>query len=486
MVSASDKAKSNSRRRKNKNFKFRVKAKNPTGRELFDRLPTYLKIAFRNQAPDYVIYAALMQKYCKENKKVHDNPISYINSELHLKPEYAKYGESQFSEILEISKSWYLQSLKILFDSKKYWLEASVTSKGPIEKAIAFIQLIDQAEMFLNNYKFIADEAYLEEKRIKAAQELTKKKLKEERDKELNEIYERVSIISKIRAEEDINLHLKTIKKSYEGLVAEIEKTDNKIWERQSKYDSHHDIRIFLRSCLTNIDEPLIASLFTEIKIRMWDILENEYEISLLKLNLNSYLYLLYRKNERNWTEEISRQYINTPTGFFDSLDATIRFNDLKINRVEFKRPAVELSVESWIIAYMAPPNERELTEAFFYRPEFFHFEVTCKSCGTTLKNVISALNQKGPVCGNHRYTWAIDHVPKVIDLIMKKYQSRDLFYSSSPLLEMRSSYNLKPITRSESNISFLRSFLEVRQLNPSVIENLVRARVGRNYYSSR
>ena len=138
------------------------------------------------------------------------------------------------------------------------------------------------------------------------------------------------------------------------------------------------------------------------------------------------------------------------------------------------------------MIAYMAPPTEREITDAFFHWPEFFHFSVSCKSCGRNLSNVISALNQKGPVCGNHRYTWQDDHVPKVVDLIIKKSKTSEIYYSNSPLLRIRSLYQLKPVTKHENNLGLLKSHLIERELDARVIKQLVRSRVGSNYYSLR
>jgi hypothetical protein len=482
----SSSSKKNSWRGKKKKFKFSRRAKNPTGKEIFERLPVYLKKEFISQAPDYVIYSALKQKNLKENKAQHLDTLNYIFSELNLKPEYKKYGEEHFMELSEISKRWYLQSLKILFDSKNRWLDRETLSKGPIEKAIIFIELIERAELFLSNYKFIAEEAKKEDDRIIAAQILAQKQIKAEREKELNDIYEQVAIRAKIKAENDINLHLKSIKKTYDELTDMIEKPSSKVWERQSQYDSHHDVRIFLRECLADIDEPLIASLFPVISIKMWDILENRYEISLTKINLNTYKYVFSKIDEVGWTSEISKQYVNHPTGFFNSLDSTLRYNDLKIRRIEFKRPAVGISVESWMIAYMAPPTEREITDSFFHWPEFFHFSVSCKSCGRGLSNVISALNQKGPVCGNHKYTWQGDHVPKVVDLIIKKSKTSDIYFSNSPLLRLRSLYYLKPVTKHENNLGLLKSHLIEREMDPRIIEQLVRSRVGSNYYSSR
>lgn len=481
----SSQSKSNFSRKKGRNkFLNRNKLKNPSGRELFERLPTYLKPALITQAPDYIIYAVLVQKYCVDNKKIHDNPVSYINSELHLKPEYARYGEQEFSDLKVISSKWYLQALKIIFDSKNKWISAETSSRGPIAKIVEFIKLIDQAEMLIHNFDHIKNEAHEENDRVLAAQELYKRKLKEERDKELNDLYDQALARANVRAEDDINLHLKRIKMNSEDFYKMLEKPEHKIWVRQNKYDSHHDVRIFLRSCLSPIDEPLIATLFRQITIQMWDILENRYEIQIINLNINSYLYILYKYNEYNFLEEISKQTVNSPTGFFDLLDSTLRFNEIKINRIEYNRPPLELSFEAWLLPLMAPANEREITDAFFYRPEFFHFKVECKTCGATLKNVISALNQKGPVCGDHRYIWAKDHVPKVVELILKKSKSGAMYLSNNPVIELRTQSYFEPITRHENNIPWLRNFLNEPELNPRTIENLVRMRVGRRYYS--
>ena len=456
-------------------------------------IPKHQMQYLRENYPNYLVDCVLTQMSLTKLNKSVESDFEELIKKLHFKKNYEIYSPGLTQLLQEIASKWDMKSLLKVINAQTIWFPKYYLEQSPIDGAKSFIDTIGEIENFKAVFSTILRDAEIYHQnqiRVKKEQERIIALEKEQKARELNaqyeELFEKSRAILKARAARALKFHLIENEVDMEDLNKKLLEPEKKIYEFPPSQNTANEIAKFLNNCVKLIDHQYVAIAFPELIFKFKDIYANEYQVKLVNHGINSIWFEFASSDNIQKNRDLSGRTIRLPSGFISSVSSLAYGNRIPFNYIEFSRPALKTDLFHYWHELLRFPSENTLVESFFRDPSFFGFGNTCKNCGRSLINVISAIRAIGPTCGTHDYKWENQDIQPIVRLISDKVKSETFFLPSNPMIEYRSKFRIEPVLPEAANVGKFNDFLlEDESLDQKLLSSLISRRLGRSYYST-